>query len=210
METNLKTTGTMRKFLPWIIVGAIVLIGYFYFKGINNTAVTLNQNIEEAWGNVETSYQRRNDLIVNIVKSVQGQAEYEKGTLEAVIQARAAATQTKVDPSNITPEQLEQFTQNQSALSRLLVTVESYPNLQANQGFLKLQDELTSTENQILTARTRFNEAVKPYNNHIKTFPNSLFAGMFGFQEKPYFKAAEGADKAPNVEFNFDKKEATK
>jgi len=200
----------MRKFLPWIIVGAVVVIGYFYFKGINNTAVTLNQNIEEAWGNVETSYQRRNDLIVNIVKSVQGQAEYEKGTLEAVIQARASATQTKIDPANITPEQLEQFTQNQSALSRLLVTVESYPNLQANQGFLKLQDELTSTENQILTARTRFNEAVKPYNNHIKTFPNSLFAGMFGFKEKPYFKAAEGSERAPDVEFNFDKKEATK
>lgn len=197
----------MRKFMPWIIVGAIVLIGFFYFKGINNTAVTLNQNIEEAWGNVETSYQRRNDLIVNIVKAVQGQAEYEKGTLEAVIQARATATQTKIDPSNITPEQLEQFTQNQSALSRLLVTVENYPNLQANQGFLKLQDELASTENQILTARTRFNEAVKPYNNHIKTFPNNLFAGMFGFKEKPYFKAAEGADKAPEVEFNFDKKE---
>ncbi|MBL7886653.1 MAG: LemA family protein [Flavobacterium sp.] len=200
----------MRKFLPWIILGVIVLFGYFYFKGINNTAVTLNQNIEEAWGNVETSYQRRNDLIVNIVKSVQGQAEYEKGTLEAVVQARAAATQTKIDPTNITPEQLDQFTKNQSALSRLLVTVESYPNLQANQGFLKLQDELTSTENQILTARTRFNEAVKPYNNHIKTFPNSLFAGMFGFQEKPYFKAAEGTEKAPDVEFNFDKKAETK
>ena len=200
----------MRKFLPWIIVGVIVLFGYFYFKGINNTAVTLNQDIEEAWGNVETSYQRRNDLIVNIVKSVQGQAEYEKGTLEAVIQARAAATQTKIDPTNITPEQLDQFTKNQSALSRLLVTVENYPNLQANQGFLKLQDELTSTENQILTARTRFNEAVKPYNNHIKTFPNSLFAGMFGFKEKPYFKAAEGTEKAPDVEFNFDKKEEAK
>jgi LemA protein len=200
----------MRKFLPWIIIGVVILIGYSYFKGINNTAVTLNQNIEEAWGNVETSYQRRNDLIVNIVKSVQGQAEYEKGTLEAVIQARAAATQTKIDPTNITPEQLDQFTKNQSALSRLLVTVEAYPNLQANQGFLKLQDELTSTENQILTARTRFNEAVKPYNNHIKTFPNSLFAGMFGFKEKPYFKAGEGAEKAPDVEFNFDKKEDKK
>lgn len=200
----------MRKFLPWIILGVLVLFGYFYFKGINNTAVTLNQNIEEAWGNVETSYQRRNDLIVNIVKSVQGQAEYEKGTLEAVVQARSAATQTKIDPTNITPEQLDQFTKNQSALSRLLVTVESYPNLQANQGFLKLQDELTSTENQILTARTRFNEAVKPYNNHIKTFPNSLFAGMFGFQEKPYFKAAEGTEKAPDIEFNFDKKEENK
>jgi LemA protein len=198
----------MRKFLPWIIVAVVIIIGYSWFKGINNTAVTLNQNIEEAWGNVETSYQRRNDLIVNLVKTVQGAAEYEKGTLEAVIQARANATKTVIDPSNVTPEQLEKFSQNQSALSRLLVTVESYPSLQANQGFLKLQDELTSTENQILTARTRFNEAVKPYNTHIKTFPNSLFAGIFGFKEKAFFKSVEGADKAPEVEFNFDKKEA--
>jgi LemA protein len=198
----------MRKFLPWIILAVVVLIGYTWFKGINNTAVTLNQDVEEAWGNVETSYQRRNDLIVNLVKTVQGAAEYEKGTLEAVIQARANATKTVIDPSNVTPEQLEKFTQNQSALSRLLVTVESYPSLQANQGFLNLQAELTSTENQILTARTRFNEAVKPYNSHIKTFPNSLFAGIFGFKEKPYFKSVEGADKAPNIEFNFDKKEA--
>ena len=197
----------MRRFLPWIIVAVVVLFGYMWFKGINNTAVTLNQDVEEAWGNVETTYQRRNDLIVNLVKTVQGAAEYEKGTLEAVIQARANATKTVIDPSNITPEQLEKFSQNQSALSRLLVTVENYPSLQANQGFLNLQAELTSTENQILTARTRFNEAVKPYNNHIKTFPNSLFAGVFGFKEKVFFKSVEGADKAPNVEFNFDKKE---
>jgi LemA protein len=175
----------MRKFLPWIILAVVILIGYTWFKGINNTAVTLNQNVEEAWGNIETSYQRRNDLIVNLVKTVQGAAEYEKGTLEAV----------------------EKFNQNQSALSRLLVTVESYPSLQANQGFLNLQTELTSTENQILTARTRFNEAVKPYNTHIKTFPNSLFAGVFGFKEKAFFKSVEGAEKAPDVEFNFDKKE---
>ena len=197
----------MRRFLPWIIVGVVVLFGYFFFKGINNTAVKLNQDVEEAWGNVETTYQRRNDLIVNLVKTVQGAAEYEKGTLEAVIQARANATKTVIDPSNITPEQLEKFSQNQSALSRLLVTVENYPSLQANQGFLNLQAELTSTENQILTARTRFNEAVKPYNTHIKTFPNSLFAGVFGFKEKVFFKSVEGAEKAPNVEFDFDKKE---
>lgn len=197
-----------KKFLPWIIA-VVVLFGiYSWIKGINNTAVTLNQNVEEAWGNVETSYQRRNDLIVNLVKTVQGAAEYEKGTLEAVIQARANATKTVIDPSNVTPEQLEKFSQNQSALSRLLVTVESYPSLQANQGFLNLQTELTSTENQILTARTRFNEAVKPYNTHIKTFPNSLFSGIFGFKEKAFFKSVEGAEKAPDVEFNFDKKEA--
>lgn len=201
----------MRKFLPWIIVGAILLIGYSYFKGINNTAVKLNENISESWGNVETSYQRRNDLIGNLVKTVQGAAEYEKGTLTAVIEARAKATQVTIDPSNVTPEQLAQFSQAQggmtSALSRLLVTVEQYPSLKANENFLKLQDELASTENQILTARTRFNEAVKPYNSHIKTFPNSLFTGMFGFKERAYFKADAGAEKAPDVEFDFDKKE---
>ena len=201
----------MRKFLPWIIVGAVLLIGYSYFKGINNTAVTLDQNVKESWGNVETSYQRRNDLIGNLVKTVQGAAEYEKGTLTAVIEARAKATSVTIDPSNVTPEQLAQFQQAQggmsSALSRLLVTVEQYPSLKANENFLKLQDELASTENKILTARTRYNEAVKPYNTHISIFPNSLFAGWFGFKEKAFFKADAGAEKAPNVEFDFDKKE---
>lgn len=197
----------MKKWLiPVIIIAVIVIASYSWAKGVNNTAVTLNESISEAWGNVETSYQRRNDLIVNLVKTVQGAAEYEKGTLEAVIKARSEATKTVIDPTNITPEQLEKFSQNQSALSRLLVTVEQYPSLQANQGFLKLQDELASTENQILTARTRFNEAVKPYNNHIKVFPNNLLAGMFGFTEKAYFKAVEGADVAPEVEFDFNNK----
>ena len=195
----------MRKFLPWIIVAAVVLIGYFWIKGINNTAVALNENIRESWGNVETSYQRRNDLIGNLVNTVKGAADFEKGTLTAVIEARASATQTKIDPTNITPEQLSEFSKAQSgvssALSRLLVTVEAYPELKANANFLKLQDELASTENQILTARTRFNEAVKPYNNHVMTFPNSIFAGMFGFKEKAYFAAVEGAEKPVEVKF---------
>lgn len=195
----------MRKFLPWIIIGAIVVILFMWAKGINNTAVTLNQNIEESWGNVQTSYQRRNDLIGNLVNTVKGYAEHEKNTLTAVIEARAKATSVTVDPSNITPEQLAAFNSAQSgvssSLSRLLVSVEQYPNLKADQSFLKLQDELASTENQILTARTRFNEAVKPYNNHIKTFPNSLFAGIFGFKEKTYFTASEGADKPVEVKF---------
>lgn len=198
----------MRKFLPWIIVIVVVIGLYVWATGIYNKAVTLEQGIKESWGNVETSYQRRNDLIVNLVKSVQGQAEYEKGTLEAVVKARAEASQTKIDPTNITPEQLEKFNSAQSSLSRLLMTVENYPNLQANQGFLKLQDELASTENQILTARTRFNETVKPYNNNINTFPRNILAGMYGLKEKPYFEASTGADKAPDVQFNFDKKEA--
>ena len=195
----------MKRFLPWII-GAVVIIGiYSYVKGINNTAVVYEQGINEAWGNVQTSYQRRNDLIGNLVNTVKGAAEFEKSTLTAVIEARAKATSITVDPTNITPEQLAQFNQAQSgvssSLSRLLVSVERYPELKANQNFLKLQDELASTENQILTARTRFNEAVKPYNNHIKIFPNSIFAGMFGFKEKPYFEAVVGAEKPVEVQF---------
>lgn len=192
----------------WIIIGVIlvVIIGiYSWAKGINNTAVSLNENIRESWGNVETSYQRRNDLIGNLVNTVKGAADFEKGTLTAVIEARSKATSTTVDPTNITPEQLAEFSKAQSgvssALSRLLVTVEAYPELKANQNFLKLQDELASTENQILTARTRFNEAVKPYNNHVLRFPNSILAGIFGFKEKAYFEAAEGAEKPVEVKF---------
>jgi LemA protein len=195
----------MKRFLPWII-GAVLIIGiYSWVKGINNTAVTLNQSVEQSWGNVQTAYQRRNDLIGNLVNTVKGAADFEKSTLTAVIEARAKATSVTVDPSNITPEQLAEFNKAQSgvssSLSKLLVSVEQYPTLKANENFLKLQDELASTENQILTARTRFNEAVAPYNNHIKTFPNSLFAGMFGFKEKAYFNAVEGADKPVEVKF---------
>jgi LemA protein len=194
-----------KKFLPWIIV-AVVLIGLFsWVKGINNNAVTLEQNINESWGNVQTAYQRRNDLIGNLVNTVKGAADFEKSTLTAVISARAKATSITVDPTNVSPAQLAAFNSAQSgvssSLAKLLVSVEKYPDLKANENFLKLQDELASTENQILTARTRFNEAVKPYNTHIKTFPNSLFAGMFGFKEKPYFEAAVGAEKPVEVKF---------
>lgn len=197
----------MKKFLPLIIIAVLAIGIYAWVKGINNTAVTLNENIKESWGNVETAYERRNSLIGNLVNTVKGAADFEKSTLEAVISARSKATQTTIDPSNITPEQLAAFSQAQSgvnsALSRLLVTVEKYPDLKANQNFIKLQDELVSTENQILTARTRFNETVKPYNNHIKVFPNSILAGILGFTEKGYFKASEGAEKAPEVNFDF-------
>jgi LemA protein len=194
-----------KKFLPWIIAAVLIIGIYSWVKGINNTAVTLNQTVEQSWGDVQTAYQRRNDLIGNLVNTVKGAADFEKSTLTAVIEARAKATSTTIDPTNITPEKLAEFNKAQSgvssSLSRLLVTVEQYPDLKANQNFLKLQDELASTENQILTARTRFNEAVKPYNSHIKTFPNSLFAGMFGFKEKAYFNAVEGADKPVEVKF---------
>jgi LemA protein len=195
----------MKKFLPWIIAAVIIIGMYSWVKGINNNAVTLNQSVEQSWGNVQTAYQRRNDLIGNLVNTVKGAADFEKSTLTAVIEARAKATSTTIDPTNITPEQLAAFNKAQSgvssSLSRLLVSVERYPELKANQNFLKLQDELASTENQILTARTRFNEAVQPYNTHIKTFPNSLFAGVFGFKEKAYFTAVEGADKPVEVKF---------
>ena len=192
----------MRKFLPWIIIGGIVLILFFWIKGINNTAVTLNANIEESWGNVQTSYQRRNDLIGNLVNTVKGYAEHEKGTLTAVIEARAKATAVTVDPSNITPEQLAQFQSAQSgvssSLSRLLVSVERYPDLKTNQNFLKLQDELASTENQILTARTRFNESVQAYNGYVLAVPQKWF---LSYPEKPFFKSVEGADKPVEVKF---------
>lgn len=195
----------MKKWLvPGIIVFLIIVV-YFWAKGINNTAVQMDQASQEAWGNVQTSYQRRNDLIGNLVNTVKGAADFEKSTLEAVVKARSEATKTTIDPSNITPEQLAEFNKAQSgvssALSRLLVTVEQYPDLKANQNFLKLQDELASTENQILTARTRFNESVKGYNSHIKMFPNSIFSGMFGFKEKAYFNAVEGAEKPVEVKF---------
>ena len=133
-----------KKFLPWIIGIVVIFALYSWVKGINNTAVVMNQNIEESWGNVQTAYQRRNDLIGNLVNTVKGYAEHEKGTLTAVIEARAKATQVTVDPSNITPEQLAAFNSAQSgvssSLSRLLVSVEQYPNLKADQSFLKLQD----------------------------------------------------------------------
>jgi len=194
-----------KKFLPWIIAAVVVFGIYGWVKGINNTAVTYEQAINESWGNVQTAYQRRNDMIDNLVKTVKGAADFEKSTLTAVISARAKATSVTIDPTNVSPAQLAAFTSAQSGvsstLSKLLVSVEKYPDLKATKSFEKLQDELVSTENQILTARNRFNEAVKPYNTHIKTFPNSIFAGMFGFKEKPYFEAAVGADKPVEVKF---------
>jgi len=198
----------MKKWLIPVIVIAVIVFGiYNWAVGFNNTAIKLNENVSEAWGNVQTSYQRRNDLIGNLVKTVQGAADFERSTLTSVIEARAKATSISIDPNNVTPEQLAQFNEVQgglsSALSRLLVTVERYPDLKANQNFLKLQDELTSTENTIQTARTRYNEAINPYNNHVKKFPNSILAGMFDFEGKPYFDAEVGAEKPVDVDFDF-------
>ena len=195
----------MRKFLPFIIGGGLLLVLVFWFFSIKNGAVRVNQEVNKEWGNVETTYQRRNDLIGNLVKTVQGSADFEKSTLEAVIKARSEATSVKIDPTNMTPEQLTQFNQAQgnlnSSLSRLLVTVEQYPDLKANQNFLKLQDELASTENQILTARTRFNESVQAYNGYVLAVPQSWF---LSYKEKPYFDAVAGAEKPVDVEFDFN------
>jgi len=189
------------------IIGLIALALQMNSCSMYNNMIKLNENTAEAWGNVQTAYQRRNDLIGNLVKTVKGAADYEKSALVDVINARAKATSVNIDPSNITPEQLAQFNKVQGGLSgalkSLLVTVERYPDLKANQNFLKLQDELTSTENQILTARTRFNEAIKPYNNYVKSFPNNIIAGWFDFDPKPYFDAEAGAEKPVEVEFDF-------
>lgn len=194
----------------WILPIAIIALVAMWAMNINNTVVTYDEDINEAWGNVQTSYQRRNDLIGNLVKTVQGAADFERGTLEAVVKARAAATKPEINIDNVndlSPEKLEQFNKAQSglssALSRLLLVVERYPDLKTNQNFLKLQDELTSTENTIQTARTRFNEAVKPYNTYVRQAPRNIIAGMLGFTKKPYFDADADADKPVDVEFDF-------
>lgn len=192
-----------RKFLPWIIgIGLILIIGLWYIN-VKNGAIEVDQAVKKEWGNVETSYQRRNDLIGNLVNTVKGAADFEKSTLTAVIEARAKATAVKIDPTNVTPEKLAAFNSAQSglssSLSRLLVSVEQYPTLKANENFLKLQDELASTENQILTARTRFNESVQAYNNYVLKMPRSII--LSEYKEKAAFKAVEGAEKPVEVKF---------
>lgn len=192
----------------WILPIIIILALVFWGVGINNKAVTLDENVGEAWANVESSYQRRNDLIGNLVKTVQGAADFEKSTLTAVIEARAKATSINIDPSNITPEQLANFNKVQGGLSgalkSLLVTVERYPDLKANQNFVELQSQLEGTENRIDVARTRFNESVKPYNSYIRAFPRSLIAKIAGFDKKAYFESEDGAEEPVDVEFDFN------
>ena len=171
-----------------------------------NGLVKAETEIDSVWANVESSYQRRADLIPNLVNTVKGQANFEQQTLTNVIEARAKATQTKIDPSNLTEEQLNEFQQNQnqvgSALSRLLVTVEQYPQLKANEGFMNLQAQLEGTENRINVARNKFNAAARIYNEKVRQFPTKLAAMIFGFKAKPYFKSAAGAENAPTVNFN--------
>lgn len=193
----------MRRFLPWIIgIGVIVIIGLWYIN-VKNGAIEVDQAVKKEWGNVETTYQRRNDLIGNLVNTVKGAADFEKSTLTAVIEARAKATSITVDPTNITPEQLSAFNSAQSgvssSLSRLLVSVERYPELKANQNFRDLTRELTSTENQVLTARTRFNESVQSYNNYVLKMPRNII--LSEYKEKAVFKSVEGAEKPVEVKF---------
>lgn len=194
----------MRKWLiPVIVIIAIAAIIGFWAVGIKNGAVAKNQNVSKTWGDVQTAYQRRNDLIGNLVNTVKGAADFEKSTLTAVVEARAKATSVNVNADNLTPEKLEEFNKAQSgvssSLSRLLVSVEAYPQLKANENFLKLQDELASTENMIQTSRVRYNESVVDYNSYILTFPNSMFLGKY--KEKAYFNAVEGAEKPVEVKF---------
>lgn len=172
---------------------------------VYNSMVTMQESVTSQWGNVETQYQRRSDLIPNFVNTVKGAANFEQTTLTQVIEARSRATSVTIDPANMTAENMEQFQQAQgqvtSALSRLMVVVEKYPELRATQNFRDLQVELEGTENRISTERRKFNEVALGYNTFIKQFPQKFLAGMFGFQEKPYFAAVEGAERAPEVTF---------
>lgn len=196
----------MKKWLPLIVI-VVILIGIFRWGvGLNNTMVEKQETARTQWANVESAYQRRSDLIPNLVSTVKGYADFEKETLEGVIQARANATKTTIDPSNITPEQMAQFQESQNslsgALSRLMVVVERYPDLKANQNFLELQSQLEGTENRINVERNRFNTVAKDYNIYIKKFPASVVAGFLNFDEMALFQAAAGSEQAPEV--NFD------
>ncbi|TCK01632.1 LemA protein [Volucribacter psittacicida] len=190
----------------WLVIALVVIVAVFTVMGSYNNLVQAEEEIDSVWANVESSYQRRADLIPNLVNTVKGQANFEKETLTQVIEARANASQTKIDPANMTEQQLAEFQQSQnqvgSALSRLLVTVERYPELQANQGFMNLQAQLEGTENRINKARNDFNAAARLYNQKVRQFPTKLVAMLFGFKEKPYFKSSEGAENAPVVSFN--------
>ncbi|MCF2445534.1 LemA family protein [Dyadobacter sp. CY345] len=188
-----------------IAVVVILLIFGFVGCGKYNGMVGKDEVVKESWAKVESQYQRRADLIPNLVNTVKGAAEFEKSTLTGVIEARAKATSTTINADQLTPENIAKFQgaqdQLSGALSRLLVSVERYPELKANQNFLELQAQLEGTENRITVARNDFNTVVKDYNQEVRTFPTNLFAGIFGFAQKGYFTAAAGSEKAPTVQF---------
>ena len=192
----------------WIISIVIILFVILiasWASRIYNNLVSKEEAVNQQWANVENVYQRRSDLIPNLVATVKGVANFEQSTLTAVIEARAKATQVTVDPKNLTPESLQKFQEAQngvsSALGRLMVVVEKYPELKATQNFSELQAQLEGTENRITVERMKFNESAQAYNTYLRKFPNSMFAGMFGFEKKAYFEAQTGAEKAPEVKF---------
>ncbi len=191
----------MRKYLIWIVLGVLILFSVSSYNGL----VSSRESVNKSWSNVENQYQRRSDLIPNLVNTVKGAADFEKSTLTAVMEARASATSIHIDPNNMTPEKLQQFQQAQGAVSgalgRLLAVAENYPQLKAVESFNQLQSQLEGTENRINEARRQFNEAAQEYNTSRSKFPRVLFAGVFGFKERPYFEADKGSEKAPSVKF---------
>lgn len=207
MRTTLKPLIMKKGLILLIVLGILAFIIYDWSVGFNNTAVEHEANAKTAWSNVESSYQRRNDLIGNLVKTVQGAADFEKGTLTDVIEARSKATSINIDANNLTPDKMAAFQQAQSgmagALSKLMVVVERYPELKANQNFLELQAQLEGTENRINVARDRFNEKVNIYDIHTTKFPGKLLAGIFGFEEMARYNADAGASDNPDVDFDF-------
>ncbi|MBO4666042.1 MAG: LemA family protein [Paludibacteraceae bacterium] len=198
----------MSKKATWIVVIAAVAALLFWMFGKYNAMVTAEENVENAWGQVENQYQRRADLIPNLVGVVKQFAKHETEVYEKTMEARAKATQMTIDPSNATPEQLAAFQQAQGelsqALGRLMAVAESYPEIKSNENFLQLQSQLEGTENRIAVARNTFNDAAKEFNILIRKFPANIVASIFGFQKKPYFEAEEGANKAPDVRSMFE------
>ena len=190
--------------LKYVII--IAIVGVFTLSSCGyNSMVNKEESVTSQWAQVQNAYQRRADLIPNLVSTVKGYASHEQETFTAVVEARAKATQVNLNPDELTEEGIQKYQEAQeqvsSSLSRLLVTVESYPELKANQNFLALQDELAGTENRIAVERNRFNETAKDYNQYIRRFPNVIYAGMMGFKKKGYFEADAGAQTVPSVEF---------
>lgn len=192
----------------WIILAVIavlLLVAYSSVKNSYNSMVSMEEGVTAQWSQVENVYQRRTDLIPNLVNTVKGYADFEQETLTQVIEARAKATSVNINPENLDAQSLQNFQNAQSglssALSKLMVVVEKYPELKANLGFLDLQAQLEGTENRITVERMKFNESAQTYNTFIRKFPKNLFAGMFGFEKKAYFEAEAGAEKAPEVQF---------
>jgi len=187
-----------------ILVAVIAALAMWAISAYNGM-VKMDESVSTAWSNVENQYQRRADLIPNLVNTVKGYAAHEKETFEAVVSARSKATQMTIDADNLTPEKLQQYQKAQgeigAALGRLLAITENYPELKANENFKELQAQLEGTENRISRERRNFNEVARTYNTSIRTFPKSILAGMFGFDKRPYFEAEEGANKAPEVKF---------